>query len=468
MSDLKTNLQEILQDKNANLLPENLKQGITCLGVTGTMTAGLDTSDATATSGDILLGKTAYVNGEKITGTISDYTPTDWSLNNFELSNSKLLLKKCFATVGFNGNTDLQEVLNVPVPLELEAVIKANKDNLILYYYKDYFNHSYSYLKMYVPKETHKVMITCNGGYSLAQLLEPVDMTLNTLDDYMYFQAVDADGNCYAGGKNQDVKYTEYSITYQQNQETGDLSVYSTSSSTDGYDTIIRLYEDDEKYQAFICLGSDALLPNINNIDELFKFMDWSLTGISTVFGTSVTDISITGNNIHVSNEMLNDSSGVDVTLTEEQTNIYNYADGTIIHVNNPNGVTTKSLTDYPLSSFTPFIRKIKIDDTSYGIIGFNPLHNADIDTYLYINHIYSNTGEMLNSSGGYNDSAELAPTFNMTDASGSSESLVDKSEQYNNWDMEHIAYYKEVTKDIISVEFGIDTDVYVSNNPWY
>src|SRR5699024_10499553 len=53
---------------NGNLLPEYIKEGITLGGVTGTLEV-LDTSDATATADDILYGKTAYVDGKKITGT---------------------------------------------------------------------------------------------------------------------------------------------------------------------------------------------------------------------------------------------------------------------------------------------------------------------------------------------------------------------------------------------------------------
>ena len=70
-----------------NIKPGNIKKGVTILGVEGNLTStGIDTSDATATPDKIISGYTAYVDDEKITGTMSDrgsltITPRTSSLN---------------------------------------------------------------------------------------------------------------------------------------------------------------------------------------------------------------------------------------------------------------------------------------------------------------------------------------------------------------------------------------------------
>ncbi len=56
---------------DANLKASNIKSGVSIFGVYGTLSAGTDTSDATATAADILEDKTAYANGSKITGTMA-------------------------------------------------------------------------------------------------------------------------------------------------------------------------------------------------------------------------------------------------------------------------------------------------------------------------------------------------------------------------------------------------------------
>ena len=61
---------------DSNLIPENIASGVSIFGVTGThkSSSGIDTSDATATKDKILKDYTAYINNQKITGTL-DYFP---------------------------------------------------------------------------------------------------------------------------------------------------------------------------------------------------------------------------------------------------------------------------------------------------------------------------------------------------------------------------------------------------------
>ena len=122
MSDnLVTKLQDIKEDKDTNLKPENLKAGVTCLGVEGTMTSGIDTSDATATANDIAQDKTAYVNGEKITGTLKKLFELSYIVNN----------------VVWTDETDLDQ-LRLDIPLLGDGIVTSNqtKTVVILHYDK--------------------------------------------------------------------------------------------------------------------------------------------------------------------------------------------------------------------------------------------------------------------------------------------------------------------------------------------
>ena len=71
---------------DSNIVADNIKKDVSILGVTGTYAPEeeIDTSDADATASDIVLNKTAYVNGEKITGTLPLFPNT----STFTVSNA--------------------------------------------------------------------------------------------------------------------------------------------------------------------------------------------------------------------------------------------------------------------------------------------------------------------------------------------------------------------------------------------
>ena len=56
--------------EQAKLISGNIKAGVTVLGVSGSSSV-VETKDGTAIAGEIIKGKTAYVNGSKITGALS-------------------------------------------------------------------------------------------------------------------------------------------------------------------------------------------------------------------------------------------------------------------------------------------------------------------------------------------------------------------------------------------------------------
>ena len=90
MSDLKTNLDQILLEKQAKIVPENIKKDVEIFGIIGTLEGGIDTSDATATADDIISPKVAYAKGQQLQGNIVESIEPSDSFSVTETFNTAL------------------------------------------------------------------------------------------------------------------------------------------------------------------------------------------------------------------------------------------------------------------------------------------------------------------------------------------------------------------------------------------
>lgn len=131
-----------------NLVPGNIIRGVTIFGVEGVNDGGTDTSDATATAGQILTGATAYVKGVKLTGTMPSksaqtYIPTttDQVISNNQYLSGTQTIKgdadlipsnikngvDLFGVVGtLTGADDLDEATIIPSDIKYGKIAYGN------------------------------------------------------------------------------------------------------------------------------------------------------------------------------------------------------------------------------------------------------------------------------------------------------------------------------------------------------
>ena len=116
MTELREKLNNIVEEKNTKITPENLRQGAEAFGVQGTFT-----SDATATAEDILKDKTAYVNGEKVTGTM-------------EVNDNNSKMNTAFSS-GMNGSYKYSKIYQLVRTIPDNATINAYTTSAVNMFY---------------------------------------------------------------------------------------------------------------------------------------------------------------------------------------------------------------------------------------------------------------------------------------------------------------------------------------------
>lgn len=120
-------IKKVTVNKDENLVPENILEGKVVCGIEGIGRNGIDTSDATATAEDIAKDKTAYVNGEKVIGTM-EVNDNDVKLKSSTTASIPTLLS-LIKTIDFS-NVDLSKMTDAEKIVSGSGVIKIKNLDL--------------------------------------------------------------------------------------------------------------------------------------------------------------------------------------------------------------------------------------------------------------------------------------------------------------------------------------------------
>lgn len=322
-------------------------------------------SSAIATSGDLLYGKIAYVNGQKLIGTIDDYGETDYSNNNFELVGNVLNIKKAVGTIGFNGNTE--NVLSVTIPETMKSLFKNHKDDCIIYARKSNTSSSWT-VYIYMPNVIgHNLNITCISSPSSSITLGQA-FTVNQNENSPCIVATDSSGNNYNNDNSIKVAYT-----YANNCT--ETSAGSASSSTTNYE---RPFYNNGFYNQILCVGNDSMLSKIA-VGSFFTYEDWSIKPDS-IDGVTMNykDLS---QPMDIANDIVNHTSSFTVedgvTVVDNGTTARPYESWTWT---NPNGMTTLDESTYEDLEYKSYLRYYS-NNSTYKYVLRSPYINRHLSS---------------------------------------------------------------------------------------